>query len=616
MAVGIKRVYEGFTGVDFLNEPSLVGIQRSPDAKNVWKNYQDNKGLAIETRPGITKIAQFDNARIYGLYVLKSDKALVHCGTKLYLWSNFPDEPVTTGDNITLTLLYSSMNTARSVFNQYPKSEDDQRREYIYINDGINYLYYYNGAIHPVSNIAYIPTTTIGRSPSGGGELLEAVNVLQPKRTNTFKGDGTSTAYLLDTTSLDATAVTAVVNGNTITENSGLTVNRTTGVVTFSTAPSVPSISGQDNVFITFAKTINGYVDRIGKCTRALIWDNRMFYTGNLDYPNAIFNSKLNDPTYIGDLSYIEDGSSNSAITDFVVGSNVLWVLKQKDQNNANVFYHTRDLDNEQGAVYPSVQGNVATGCFVSAYNFGDDVVYLSQEGLEGIITTELDSRQIISHRSSMVDVKMINDTDYYESMMCEYKGYLFILVNGKIFLADSRQKYADLSSFQYEWFYWDISSINPYIIKQYNGVLYIGSKDGGIYVLDGTNDNGQAIESYWTTPMDNFGYTNQVKTTSKRGGIIKIKTIPNGRVKVARKTNRSDEYKYLTEKSLNGFNFNNLNFANFSFTTTNQSYCVFKMKEKKINEVSLKIYSDELDKSFGLYQITMEAFVGSYIKK
>lgn len=49
----IKRTYSNFSGVDFLNEDSLVSIQRSPDALNVWRNYQDTQGIAIETRPRI-----------------------------------------------------------------------------------------------------------------------------------------------------------------------------------------------------------------------------------------------------------------------------------------------------------------------------------------------------------------------------------------------------------------------------------------------------------------------------------------------------------------------------------------------------------------------------------
>lgn len=51
MATGIKRIYTDFKGVDFLNEESLVSINRSPDALNVWKNYNDIEGTCIETRP-------------------------------------------------------------------------------------------------------------------------------------------------------------------------------------------------------------------------------------------------------------------------------------------------------------------------------------------------------------------------------------------------------------------------------------------------------------------------------------------------------------------------------------------------------------------------------------
>lgn len=55
MATGIKRIYTDFKGVDFLNEESLVSINRSPDALNVWKNYNDAEGTCIETRPRLQK---------------------------------------------------------------------------------------------------------------------------------------------------------------------------------------------------------------------------------------------------------------------------------------------------------------------------------------------------------------------------------------------------------------------------------------------------------------------------------------------------------------------------------------------------------------------------------
>ena len=605
MATGIKRTYADFSGVDFLNEPTLVSITRSPDALNVWKNYRDAQGTCIETRPGYRKIAQIGN-RINGIYIFSLTKALIHSGTVLYEWSNFPSEPTSE----TLKQLYADMNNKRSKYNKLDSK--------LYINDGKNYLVYDGTILKKVKDEAFVPRTTISRTAGnmGGGETLQDVNLLQPKRINSFVGDGTSKIFYLDAQNIDSTTVTVTVDNKKQTENSNFTVDRVNGKVTFNTAPSKPNLSGEDNVFITFSKTISGYEDRINKCTKALLFDNRMFFTGNPDFPNAVFHSELNNPAYISDLSYYEDGSSDSSITGMTVGNNVLWIFKNLDQNNANVFYHEPTLDLEHGKIYPTKQGNVSVGCYVDSTNFQDDIVYLSRYGLEGISTEKIDSKQAIAHRSFMVDVKMTNENNYKDAMMTEYQGYLLILVNGKIYLADSRQKYANLDSFGYEWFYWDFTDINPILLKEYNDKLYIGTDTGSIFILEGTNDNGKTIISYWTTPMDNFGYNNQLKTTNKRGGLAKIKTIPNGLIKIARRTDKSSEYKYTTRKSANGFSFESLDFRNFSFITTDKSYVLYKIKEKKLNELSLKFYSDEKDKPFGIFSSTIEAFVGGYIKK
>lgn len=607
MATGIKRTYTGFTGVDFLNEPSLVDITRSPDALNVWKNYKDTEGTCIETRPGYKKIAQIGN-KINGIYIYSITKAIVHSGTELYEWNNFPTSP----DKDHLIKIYDNMNDTKHISFNKVKNK-------LYINDGKTYLVYDGKIVKCVTeDEPFIPTTTISRKAGniGGGETLQNVNVLTGKRKNTFLGDGTSTIFYLDAQVLDSTKVEAIVNDVEMKEDTDFTVDRIKGIVTFKETPSKPALSGYDNVVIIFSKTIEGYADRINKCNKAILFDNRIFYTGNPDYPNAIFHCELNNPQYISDLNYYEDGSDNSKITSMVVGNNVLWVFKNLDQNNANVFYHTPALDEEKGRYYPSSQGNVGLGCVSTSGNFGDDIVYLSRYGLEGITTDNLNSKQIIAHRSSLVDSKMINENDYENATFVEYKGYLLILVNGKIFLADSRQKYNYLNSFEYEWFYWDISNSKPNILKEYEDNLYIGAQDGSIFILEGTNDSANTINSYWTTPMDNFGYNNQLKTTNKRGGIAKVKTIPNGVIKVARKTDKADGYKYITEKSATGFSFLNLDFNNFSFITSNKSYLVYKIKEKKINEISLKFYSDEKDRPFGLYSSIIEAFVGGYVKK
>ena len=608
MATGIKRTYADFTGVDFLNEPSLVSITRSPDALNVWKNYKDTDGTCIETRPGFRKIAKIGN-KINGMYIYNTTIAIVHSEDELYEWSNFPNEPT----EESLKVIYNDMNNSKRVsFNEVDGK--------LYINDGKTYLVYNGEQVKKVTeDNPFVPTTTISRKAGaiGGGETLQDVNVLTPKRKNTFLGDGTSKEFYLDAQQIDSAEVKAIVNDIELKENTNFKVDRTKGKVTFNEAPSKPDLSGYDNVVITFSKTVEGYADRINKCDKALQFDNRIFYTGNPDYPNAVFHSELNNPQYISDLNYYEDGSDDASVTSMVVGNNVLWIFKNLDQNNANVFYHTPALDENQGKYYPSSQGNVELGCLSVSGNFGDDIVYLSRYGLEGITTDNLNSKQIVAHRSSMVDSKMINETDFENATLTQYKGYLLILVNNKIFLADSRQKFATINnSFEYEWFLWNFTNIEPNILKEYNNNLYIGAKDGSIFILEGTNDNGETINSYWTTPMDNFGYSNQLKTTNKRGGIAKIKTIPNGIIKVARRTEKANEYKYTTEKSATGFSFSKVDFSNFSFITSNKSYLIYKIKEKKINEISLKFYTDEKDRPFGIYGAVIEAFVGGYVKK
>jgi len=598
----LRKTYGNFAGVDFSIDKAMVQANRSPDALNIWKNYKDTEGASIQTRPGIRLLGTI-GSKILGLYAVTNSTAIVHSGNKLYKWTNFPDAP--TGQ--TLSELFTGMSTNnKTVFNKFG--------DYLYINDGTNYLRYNGTTVSAVSSDAFVPTTTIGRSPSGGGEMYQDVNLLSNQRINQFIADGTSTIYVLD--AIGITSVDKVVVNGTEVASTGYTVDTTNGTVTFSTAPAVPTLSGQDNVYITFTKTVIGYSTRIPNCTKAVMWDNRIFYTGNPAYPNAIFYCELNDPTYVSDLNYSEDGSNDSAIKDIVVGADVLWVFKQNDQNNANIFYHTKIIDSEQGKAYPRVQGNIETGCCSVATNFLDDIVYLSEDGLQGIMTTELDSRQIIFPRSHLVNNKLISNTDFLSAQMEEWKGYLLILVGDEIYLADSRQKASYMSGYEYEWYLWNLSEAKPNLLKEYNNKLYIGSKDGSIYVFDGTNDNGVAIESYWTTPMENFGQPNHYKTTNKRGGIAKLRTMQNGRVKLAVRTDKMAQFKKITEKSLQGFNFNNIDFNNFSFATTNEVFLVYKIKQKKIKEVSLKIYSDDLNKPFGIFLMTLEAFVGGYAKK
>ena len=556
----ITRNYAEFRGVDFTDDE--VSLTRSPDSLNMWKNYS-KLGKCIETRPDIELVEAYDNT-IFGLFFYKvgsKEMMLVHCGTTLYKVANGVRET-----------LYTGLNPKRSQSFIY--------NNIWYFKDGINYLQYDGETIGEV--VGYIPTTSISRSPAGGGTILEDVNMLTGIRKNTFSADGESTEYYLDAQNIDADFQPIVlVNDELVTD---FDVDTTKGMIKFTTAPSKPLTDGQDNVSITFRRTIQGYRDRIDKCTLLQVFDNRVFFSGNQDYPNTVWHCSLNDPTYCSDLDYYNEGLDLSPVTGMVAGNNALWVFKEPSQANTTVFYHNPVIDADYGKVYPSTHSNISTGCIGGAINFNDDIAFFSDRGMEAIngdVTTE----QVIAHRSTMVDAKLLSEANYKDMILEEWEGYLLVIIGNKIYLADSKGLYQNQDHNEYEWFYWELDK-EITCTKVKDGVLYLCSTDG-IYTLTAQGN----VESYWTTPYDEFKYPQYQKTTNKRGCVTDI----NGTdITISVKIDDKDFEEIVTHEII-------------------KNYVVNRIKKKKWKGRQLKFSSN---KPFELYSSTLEAYVGGYVKR
>ena len=558
----ITRNYANFKGVDFTDNE--VALTRSPDSLNMWKNYS-KLGKCIETRPDIALVETYDNT-IFGLFFYKvgnTEMMLVHSGTTLYKVVNGVREE-----------LYTGLNPKRSnafIYNNI-----------WYFKDGINYLKYDGETIEEV--IGYIPTTSISRSPNGGGTIYEDVNMLSSWRKNTFVADGKSTEYYLDAKDIDGEAPIVLVNGNPLTALVDYNYNTTEGKITFVVAPTEPLTAGQDNVSITFKKTVNGYRERINKCTLLQVFDNRVFFSGNQDYPNTVWHCSLNDPSYCSDLDYYNEGLDLSPVKGMIAGNNALWVFKEPSQANTTVFYHNPTIDSEYGKVYPSTHSSISTGCVGGAINFNDDICFFSDRGMEAIngdITTE----QVLAHRSSLIDSKLLSETNYKNMILEEWEGYLLVIIDNKVYLADSR---GDENSTKYEWFVWDLGK-NITCTQVKDGVLYLCTNDG-IYSLTDTSDT-RVVNAHWTTPLDEFNYPHYMKTTNKRGCVTDI----NGTsVTIAVRTNNTEFEDIVTHTNIS-------------------SYVVNRIKEKKWKAIQMRFSSN---KPFELYSSTLEAYVGGYLKR
>ncbi len=467
----ITRNYSNFRGVDFSN--TEVALYRSPDAVNMWKDYK-KMGTSIETRPDIVLFKELKNT-IYGLFfytINQVDHMIIHCGVSLYDYNMKTKE---------LKIIKEKGMNIR-------KSQSFIYRNILYIKDGLNYLQYDGETCKEV--IGYIPVTTIGKAPSGGGTTNQEVNLLTGVRENSFCADGESTEYVLDASELDA-GYQEKVFINDVEKTEGFTVDKVSGKVKFTTAPEKPLTDGQDNVVIRFSKTIPGNRDKINKCTILEVFDNRVFFSGNQDYPNTVFHTMLDEPKYCSDLDYYNEGADISPVRGMVAGNNALWVIKEPSQANTAIFYHNPTIDSEVGKVYPSEHSSISTGCIGAAINFNDDIVYFSNRGMEGIsgdITTE----QVISHRSSLVDSKLLQEENYKDMILVEYEGYLLVIIKDKIYLADSRAMFTNENHNEYEWFYWNID-IEPTCAVVYNGELWLGSKQG-IFKIGKASENNKEI--------------------------------------------------------------------------------------------------------------------------
>lgn len=585
MAVGdtVTRLYSGFRGVDFRGEE--INLTRSPDSVNMWKDYKETD--SIRTRPTLEKIEFYrkvhpdeflNNDAVYGAHNFVNSKGVhkcyIHIGKNLYQ-INLNDEGMFNKDpNLSVLAIDGEMA-------EHP-SESFVFDDKLYIKDGKNYFCVGDNGLCTEQYI-YIPTTSIARNPSGSGQIYEDINMLTSKRKNTFLADGTSTEYFLDAQNIDETGVQVYVNGE-LQGQFSYTVDYTAGKITFNTTPPVPLTDGQDNVEIQFEKTVPEYKEKILECTLLQVFDNRVFFSGNPNYPNMMWHCSLSNPLYVSDTDYYEEGFDTSAVTGLVAGNNALLVIKEPSPANTTMFYHTPTTDLKYGKIYPYSHSNISTGCVGKAINFNDDIVFFSERGMEGL-NGEITTEQVIAHRSTLVDRKLLAEPNYKDMMLQEWEGYLLVIIDNKVYLADSRAMFTNENHVEYEWFYWELDK-KITCSKVINGVLYLGT-EGGLYSMtDYTSD----VESYWTTPKDKFNHPQYMKTTNKRGCVSES----TGDISLYVKTDKTDfeligDYKNITD----------------SF--------VSRIKRKKFKDIQLKFHSKT---RFSLESVTLECFIGGYIKR
>lgn len=496
-------------GLNLEDDEYQLADNQSHSCKNVWYNQRFCKRWGTRninsTSTGSLILCAYP-------YLYKGNMIFVS-GTKLFTMTPGVNE---------CTVLYTSLTAgARGTFFKF--------NGYLYYINGHQYIKYDGTNVTTIT--PYIPVVIINRTPTGGGSANEDYNRIGAGFINWFNGDGSSTAYTLTDTGIDATTVTCTINGVTKTEGTDFTVNRTTGVVTFTTAPSKPSSS--NNVIITAYKTHADIVQTIYGCTVATWFggsnDSRLFLGGNgtCNY----YWTYVVKPEYFPMSQYNAIGTNDDPITQFGLQNDTLIIFK------ARSIYAATYSFNETTAVatFPVVNLNANIGCDCpgTVCLINNRLTFLNSYG--GVFTLVNQFTGIVSgniYRNVNPVSRNINGNERRPGILQEsnitgavavdFNRKYWIAVNGKVYLWDygttPYSESTNQNAIQRALAWWYFSELPISCFLQDGTNLWFGESDDG-YIRHFENtffDNGAAIDAYWQMGINTLGAPNRYKKIKK----------------------------------------------------------------------------------------------------
>lgn len=536
-----------FMGVDFSSSPLSVRSNRASNAKNFINEYGINK-----KRNGWNELVKIKRGgvaqKINGIfeYVNGSRRdILVHAGNRFYRLTENGGKYTYT--DITLSSTYEPAKCDESLLkDQRSQAFFNKGKAYIVgCGDYLVYGTWDEGESYQLRRVVnnedtYIPTTTVSIDADGATDdmrgSVDDINCLSSKRINQLLGEneaqktwtldsgaideGTSVSIILETVEGEGESEVGVVytientgttlykvkkDGVAITATECGSIDYTTGKVTFF-IPTTPQIENRDNIYVTFEHSNPDYFERIMNCNFGILFGvdgntDRLFLSGNSDYPNIDFHSEADDFTYFGDLNTAAMGSDSVAVNGYArLSDSTLVIYKAETGQESSIFYRTgsyRESYDSSGnlesirGVFPTSAGSIGEGV-VSHYacvNFAGDNIILSKNGIFGIVLAEnvATTERYTRERSRTINEKLKQHADLSEAVGIVYKNRYYLAVDNVCYIADSRYKYTredDIDgSYNYEWWYWD--NVPVRVWANIDNTLYFGSADGQICVFD-----------------------------------------------------------------------------------------------------------------------------------
>lgn len=617
---------ETFKGVDLNSSPSNVEHYRSPNAPNMMRDVPGK----VRKRQGYEKIKEY-TGRINGVHILRDlesgvEKELTHAGTSLYLDGEVIYEGMADERSVgrqfygklfifdgKKALCYGEFETEAEATDETETEEEEKPKAFM---------------VKALEDAAYIPTVIISRNPTGGGTTLEPLNLIGRKWKESFLSDGTATTYQLTTKELDEDKVTVRImtkegEWEDKTEDTDFTVDRKAGTVTFKTAPVKSPVTGYDNVEITAAKTREGYADKINKCKIISLFGvngamDRMFVSGNPEFPNQDWYCDIADGFFWGDLWYSTLGQDGSAVVGYSIINDRLAVHKSDAEEGRNVILRKGEIEGDE-AVFPiigTLSGRGALGSHAFGY-LGSEPLFLTDIGIMAITAADLTGEKYSQSRSYYIDNVLTAEKNLADAFAYVWRDfYLISTGTGRVYLLDGLQKSYDknspYSNFQYECYYWENVPARVFW-EDGEGRLCFGDAEGRVFRFydDVTsqksyNDNGEAISARWDTPelSGKLFYKNK---TFRRVDFVLAPAIATGATVFAQVKGVWSEI-FDSGASAMYFDFTHINWERINFSTDDTPRTMGgKIRIKKVDKVAFSLRNERINEPFGIYSLAFE---------
>lgn len=684
--------YNYFRGCDVTTDPAEIDPTRSPDSLNM---LADDAGFP-EKRVGWRTLVDWGSNRpINGLFLahLKGMAApcfVVHDDDGLEVAKDFGDgDYFSKHDIVDGTKIQDWHSIQGGLKNAKSSAFSHDGKLYVFDGEKITVVFYAENAstywfqkIHGETltetpsepntvAIPKIPTTARGGhyeaeevDDGQGGTTTEyhwvpctaheEPNLLSSKQINELAGDGVNTVFWLSEINTTINKV-EIYGGSpaswTATTAYTKTEDTTAGKtkITFTSAPAAhPNGAGIDNIRVTFTSTEHpADPNQIAKCTICTQFgyfnNNRFFVSGNPDYPNRDWSSAVDDPTYWPINGWTDVGSDQTAIMGYLHYGDVLAIIKQDDNQDAEIYIRTAVLQDDNTVIFPCQQGVKGVGA-ISRGGFAslrDDALFYAREGVFAVSGTDASQQRTIQNRSYFMDNWLKNEPEKENAVAVVWNNLYMLSFpnNGHCYVADARMQTARNESFVYEWFYW--TNIHANVFLEFDGKLLFGTLDGKICQMNSDfscmiryMDNlqrvpdpadptlervawtgGQAIKAHWTTAADALGTLAHLKTLTKRGNTVLSKPYSKSKVVLEVITNAIGP-DVITEAYMNVWDFSELDFRDVDFNAlTTPRVVPFNSKVKKFQVIQIRLKNDEKEQCFGLFAVQLQYIVNNYIK-